>query len=150
MSDYLIGSGAILTAGAAASITPATLHARVAAAIAGATRCAAIDLEGTQPGELARLLVVVQGWDGATFAREVTPRLIERATCSLAQVLAILAEAARAPEVQFFAHYLPDEATEAELNGYGVGLVTNPLAAIESAALISEQRYTRWNGVRAA
>jgi hypothetical protein len=39
---------------------------------------------------------------------------------------------------------MPDAAMSAELAASGVGLVTHPLESIEQAALVSGQRFSRW------
>lgn len=49
MNDYVIGSGAVLTAGPNASIAAATLHAQTDAAIAAGVRAALVDFESPQP-----------------------------------------------------------------------------------------------------
>jgi hypothetical protein len=148
--EYMIGAGAILESGEAAKVTPAMLHARVDPALAKSVRAAAVDFEGSSPESLRRLLVLVAGWNAGQFRSAVSDKLIERGTCSLADVLLMVAEAAKAPEVHLFAHWLPDDATYQALAERGIGLVAYPLEAIESAAVVAGQRHTRWKAVRAA
>lgn len=150
MDGYIIGSGALLRAGADASITPAVMHAQVAPAIASAARAVAVDFEGTSAAGLQRLLVLAPGWSAERFARDVTAPLVARGTCRLGDVLAILAQATSVQEIHLFANYLPDDLTCGLLARHGVFLVAHGLDAIERAALIAEQRHTRWPAVRAA
>ena len=65
MNDYVIGSGAVLTAGPNASIAAATLHAQTDAAIAAGVRAALVDFESRSPSELSKLVVFATGWNGA-------------------------------------------------------------------------------------
>ncbi len=148
--EYMIGAGAILETGESAKVTPAMLHARVDPALAQSVRAAAVDFEGSSPASLRRLLVLVSGWNAGQFRSGVGDKLIERGTCSLADVLSTVALAADAPEVHLFAHWLPDEATCKVLSARGIGLIAYPLEAIESAAVVAGQRHTRWKAVRAA
>jgi hypothetical protein len=148
--EYMIGAGAILETGNAAKVTAAMLHARVDPMLARSVSAAAVDFDGTSHDALRRLLVLVPGWNASRFRSRVTDPLIERGTCSLADVLSTLAGAAQSAEVHLFAHWLPDEATYATLKGRGIGLIVHPLEAIESAALVAGQRHTRWKAARAA
>ena len=144
MDEYLIGAGAILTAGPEASISGATLHAQVERGLARRVEAAVIDFEATQPTEVSRLLLVVQGWSGARFRAEVVRRLLERRECTLADVISTLAEAAGTTEVHLFAHWLLDAASAEALEERGLQVVTHPLEAIGQAALVSGQRVERW------
>lgn len=146
----MIGAGAILETGDAAKVTAAMLHARVDPMLARSVKAAAVDFDGNCPEALRRLLVLVPGWDAGRFRSRVTSALIERGTCSLADVLSMLAAAAQTPEIHLFAHWLPDDATYATLAKLGIGLVVHPLEAIESAAVVAGQRHTRWKASRAA
>jgi hypothetical protein len=148
--EYMIGAGAILETGDAAKVTTATLHARVDPMLARSVKAAAVDFDGNSPDALRRLLVLVPGWNAGRFRSQVTHPLIERGTCSLADVLCMLAGAAQTMEVHLFAHWLPDDATCKALAERGLGLVVHPLEAIESAAVVAGQRHTRWKAVRAA
>lgn len=150
LMEYMIGAGAILETGEAAKVTPAMLHARVDAALSRSVGAAAIDFEGSSADALRRLLVLVPGWNARRFRSSVTDALIEKGTCSLADVLAKLAAAAGVAEVHLFSHWLPDEDTCASLAQRGIGLVTYPLEAIRSAAVVAGQRHTRWKASRAA
>jgi hypothetical protein len=148
--DYMIGAGAILETGEAAKVTAAMLHARVDSMLARSVTVAAVDFDGNSQDALRRLLVLVPGWNAGRFRSRVTQPLIERGTCSLADVLSTLAGAAQSPQVHLFAHWLPDEATYAILAGRGIELLVHPLEAIESAAVVAGQRHTRWKAARAA
>ncbi len=150
MEGYIIGSGALLRSGPNATITPAALHAQVAPAIAGAARAVAVDFEGRSAAELQRLLLLAPGWTAERFARDVTCRLVAQGTCRLGDVLAILADATAVREIHLFADYLPDDLTCGLLARRGVILISHSLGAIERAALIAEQRHTRWPCLRAA
>lgn len=142
--DYIIGAGAILESGEAGSITPATLHAHVDAALAERVRVAAVDFDSASAHSLKRLLVVAQGWNGFRFRTEVTDKLRSQRECSLADVLRTLAQAAGSDEVHLFAHWLPDEPTCAALAADGIGLVVHPLESIEAASLVAAQRRQYW------
>ncbi len=148
--EYMIGAGAILETGEAAKVTAAMLHARVDPMLARSVKAAAVDFDGNSPDALRRLLVLIPGWNARLFRSRVTDPLIERGTCSLADVLSMLAAAAQTPEIHLFAHWLPDDATCGALARRGIGLVVHPLEAIESAAVIAGQRHTRWKAARAA
>lgn len=143
--DYIIGAGAILESGENATITPATLHARVEPAIAARTTVAAVDFEGTSPTSMTRLLLLARGWNAAAFRTKVTDKLRERRECSLADVLETLANAAGASEVHVFAHWLPDIHTFRQLQRAGIEVVSHPLEAIQAASLVAGQRHRRWN-----
>lgn len=145
MEEYLIGAGAVLTAGAAASILPAMLHAKTSPGIAAGAGAVAVDFEGGGQGELSRVLVVAPHWNRPRFEREVVSRLLARATCTLADVLTELAAATGSREVHLFARWSPDDVTLAALRRNGVGLVAHPLEAIHRAALICGQDVTRWS-----
>ena len=148
--EYMIGAGAILETGASAKVTPAMLHARVDPALSRSVHAAAIDFEGSSAETLRRLLVLVPGWNARRFRSSVTDGLIEQGTCSLADVLANLAAATGVPEVHLFSHWLPDEATCQALSDRGISLITYPLEAIQTAAVVAGQRHTRWKAFRAA
>ena len=146
MNEYIIGAGAVLTAGDDAKITPATLHAEVSAGVAGIAKAVAVDFEGTSEERLRRLLLVGSGWNRKRFDTGVTAGLMASRACSFADVLAALAEAAGEGEVHLFAHWLPLAATTADLQARNVRLVVHPLESIERAALIEDQAFRRWEG----
>jgi hypothetical protein len=151
MGEYFIGAGALLTAGATASIAGATLHAQPEEGLAVQVEAAVINFESTRAGELSRILIVAAGWTGARFRAEIVRPLLDQCDCTLADVIAALAQAKGVDEVHLFAHWLPDEATLAALAGKGVRIVAHPLEAIGQAALVSGQRRARWPwSVRAA
>jgi hypothetical protein len=142
--DYIIGAGAILESGESGSITPATLHANVDAALAQRARAVAIDFEGTSVEAMRRLLIVAQGWNGAQFRTAVSDKLRAQRECTLADVLTTLATQAQADEVHVFAHWLPDDATCEALAARGVAVISHPLESIAAASLVAGQRLRRW------
>lgn len=142
--DYIIGAGAILETGENGSITPATLHAHVDEALAARVKAAAIDFEGASPTALRRLLLIAPGWNAAAFRSGVTDRLRSRQTCTLADVLAALAQAAGTAEVHMFSHWLPDGQTCAELCEHGIDVIAHPLETIDAASVVAGQRNHRW------
>lgn len=148
MSEYIIGAGAVLTAGDNAKITPAALHAEVGDGVAAIARAVAVDFEGTSEARLQRLVVVGQGWNRSAFQREVTVPLAATRECSLADVLIALAEATGQAEVHLFAHWMPSVPTLEALQQHGIGLVLHPVEAIERASLVEEQCFRRWEGRR--
>ena len=146
MSEYIIGAGAVLTAGDVAKIIPATLHAEVATGVYAIAKAVAVDFEGTGEERLRRLLLIGQGWDRRRFETGVTAGLLANRTCSLSDVLAALAEATGEEEVHLFAHWLPLPATSAGLHARGIRLIVHPLESIERAALVEDQAYRRLEG----
>ena len=111
MDEYFIGAGALLTAGPAASIAGATLHAQTEEGLAGQVRAAVVDFESAQLGELSRLLIAAGGWSAARFRIEVIEPLLARRECTLADVFATLGHAVKAEEVHLFARWTPDQRT---------------------------------------
>jgi len=147
----LIGAGALLTAGPAATIRGATLHAQPLGALARRVDAALIDFESAGPEELSRLLIVAAGWTGARFHAEVVSRLLALCECGLSEVIATLAGAVQTDEVHLFARWSPDQATLDSLEKSGVRTISHPLEALGQAALVSGQRVERWRApVRAA
>ena len=150
MDDYIIGAGALLTSGDNATITPAALHAQVDGGVASCARAIAVDFEGPRAGPLRRVLVMAAGWSGVQFQRDVTARLLEQGTCSFADVLSTLGRALGVREVHVFARWSPDDVMRAHVERSGCRIVAHPIEAIERAALISDQRFTRWPAACAA
>jgi hypothetical protein len=151
MDEYFIGAGALLTAGPAASIAGATLHAQTEEGLAGQVRAAVVDFEGAQLGELSRLLIAAGGWSAARFRTEVIETLLARRECTLADVFATLGRAVESEEVHLFARWTPDQTTLAALAEQGIRVIAHPLEAIGQASLVSGQRVSRWrSAVRAA
>ncbi len=144
MNDYVIGSGAVLTAGPQATIAAASLHAQTDPALAAGVRAALLDFESPSLGELSKVVVIGAGWNPRRVEAELVRPLLSRAECSLVEVLARLAQASGSREVHCFAHWMPDDVMTAALRRAGVGLVVHPLDAIRQAALISGQTYSRW------
>lgn len=151
MDEYLIGAGALLTAGPEGSITAASLHAQMAPGLAGQVEAALVDFEASQLAEVSRLLIVASGWSGSQFRNAVVRKLLDQRQCELGDVVLTLAEATGAREIHLFARWRPDERTIAGLAERGIGLVSHPLEAIGQAALVCGQRLERWRPpVRAA
>jgi hypothetical protein len=151
MDEYLIGAGALLTAGPEASIAGATLHAQMQSGAAHGVKAAVVDFEAGRLEEVSRLLIVAAGWGSRRFRAEVIRRLVAYRECSLADIVITLAEATGTNEVHLFARWLADDATKAELAEKGIGLLDHPLEAIGQAALVCGQRLKRWRPpVRAA
>lgn len=144
MDEYFIGAGALLTAGPSASIAGATLHAQTEAGLAARVKAAVIDFESTRLAELSRVLVVAAGWSRPRFRSEVAERLLADRECTLAEVMAVLAEAAGTHEIHVFAHWQPDSETLRALENRGICVVAHPLEAIGQAALVCGQRVGRW------
>lgn len=144
MSEYLIGAGAVLTAGAAASIASATLHAQTDSPAAGEIRAAVLDFEAASPRELSRIVLVAAGWSPNRFESEVIQPLLARGECTLADVMERLAGATGASELHVFARWFPDMNLAGTLGAKGVTLVGHPIEAIEQAALVCGQRLNRW------
>ena len=144
MDEYFIGAGALITAGPSASIAGAALHAETEAGLAERVKAALIDFEATQLGELSRVLVVAAGWTVSRFRSEVVTRLLAERECTLADLMAVLAEATGTNEVHLFARWQPDAETCARLGERGVCVVAHPLESIGQAALITGQRVGRW------
>jgi hypothetical protein len=151
MDEYFIGAGALLTAGTSASITGATLHAQPERGLGTQVEAAVIDFESTRASELSRILLVAGGWTSTRFRTEISDRLLDQCDCTLADVIAALAQAMGVEEVHLFAHWQPDGATLSALGDRGIRIVAHPLAAIGQASLVSGQRLARWpSRVRAA
>ena len=144
MNDYLIGAGAVLTAGAAGSIAGAALHAQLDPLLAGQVRAAMVDFEAGDVSELSRVVIMATGWSVGRFDAEVTQKLLAARECTLAEVFEALVQATGASEAHLFARWLPDSGLLASLNRRNIRLVAHPLEAIGQAALISGQRYSRW------
>src|SRR5262249_23651565 len=105
MSEYLIGAGAVLTAGAAASIAGATLHAQTDSPAAGEIRAAVIDFEAPSSQELSRIVIMAAGWSPSRFESGVIQPLLTGGQCTLADVMERLASAAGTRELHVFARW---------------------------------------------
>jgi hypothetical protein len=150
MDEYLIGAGALLTAGPSATITGATLHAQADPALARQVSGALIDFESASAGELSRVLIMAAGWGGQRFQDEVVGALVQRRECGLIDVIATLARAVGTEDIHLFARWQPDQALLDALESMGIRLVPHPLEAIGQASLVSGQRVALWRPVRAA
>lgn len=144
MDEFLIGAGAVLTAGPESSIAGATLHAQTDPHLAAQVEAAVIDFEAAHPSELSRIVIVAAGWSGPRFQAEVVRSLLARRECTLVDVMALLAEATGTVEVHLFARWLPDAAMSGELAAAGIRVIAHPLESIGQAALVSGQRFSRW------
>jgi hypothetical protein len=150
MDEYLIGAGALLTAGPEGSIRAATLHAQMEPGLTGSVGAAIVDFEASQLAEVSRLLIVATGWSGSQFRSAVVEKLLAQRQCDLADVVLSLADATGEVEIHLFARWTPDEETIGRLRERGVAIVTHPLEAIGQAALVCGQRLERWRPGRAA
>lgn len=151
MDEYLIGAGAILTAGPAATVRSATLHAQTDKALARQVRAALVDFEATSADELSRVLLVAAGWSSSRFHNEVIAPLMERRECALADVLAALAQAVGTAEIHLFARWLAPADVAQALDRLGITLICHPLESIGQASLVCGQRVQKWSPpVRAA
>ncbi|MFY9718394.1 MAG: hypothetical protein WAK16_02010 [Candidatus Cybelea sp.] len=151
MDEYFIGAGALLTAGPAATIAGATLHAQTEGVLAGEVVAAVVDFESASVDQVSRLLIVAAGWDGSRFNAEVVSRLLAQRECGLTDVIATLADAVGVDRVHIFAHWQPERTTVDALRGKGITVIAHSLDAIGRAALVSGQRVALWPAkVRAA
>ena len=151
MDEYLIGAGAILTAGPSATVRSATLHAQTEPALARQVRVALVDFESASSDELSRVLVVAAGWSVPRFHDEVVAPLMERRECTLADLFFALAQATSSKDVHVFARWMPPAAVAADLERQGITLICHPLEAIGHASLVAGQRVQKWRPpVRAA
>jgi hypothetical protein len=144
MDEYIIGAGAVLTAGPQASIAGATLHAQTDAGLASVVHAALIDFEAAHLDELSRIVIVAPGWSSSRFEGGVIEPLLARRECTMADVVTTLAQATGQQEVHVFARWLPDATMTAGLASIGVALVSHPLEAIDQASLVSGKRLSRW------
>lgn len=151
MDEYLIGAGALLTAGPEASIAPATLHAQTDPLLVRAVKAAVIDFESAGPAELSRIVIMVAGWGRGRFREAVVEQLLAARECSLSDVIGQLGRGAGTSEVHLFARWSPEAGMLGEIAAAGIRLVVHPIESIEQAALVSGQRFSRWRSpVRAA
>ncbi len=144
MGEFLIGAGAVLTAGPESSIAGATLHAQADPHLAAQVEAAVIDFEAVLPTELSRIVIVAAGWGGSRFHAEIIRPLLASGECTLVDVMGLLGRATGAAEIHLFARWLPDAAMSAELASAGIRVVAHPLETIGQAALVSGQRFSRW------
>ncbi len=144
MNDYVIGSGAVLTAGPNASIAGATLHAQTDAAIAASVQAAILDFESTNGADLSKIVAVATGWNRGRVRAELIDPLLSQGACTLADVIGLLAHGAQTAEVHLFARWLPDDVLTAALGLERITVVAHPLESIRQAALICGQSFTRW------
>lgn len=150
MDEYLIGAGALLTAGPEASIARATIHAQTDPFLAAGVKAAVIDFESGSPADLSRIVIMLAGWNAMQFRDSVVEPLLSRRECSLTDVVNLLASAGETREVHLFARWAPDGDLAAGAHAAGVRLVSHPLESIEQAALVSGQRWSRWRPFQAA
>ena len=144
MNDYVIGSGAIFSAGPSAGVSAASLHAKTDPALASTVKAALVDFESDNASALSQVLVLATGWNARRFEAQVVHPLMRQGECSLVDILALLAHRAETDEVHVFARWFPDDVMVAALKKRGIGVVAHPLETIEQAALISGQRFSRW------
>ncbi|MDQ6826460.1 MAG: hypothetical protein M3Z14_04570 [Candidatus Eremiobacteraeota bacterium] len=144
--DYIIGAGAMLTAGGETSIARATLHAQTIDLDARNTKGMVIDFEASRPAELRRLLILGVGLSPQSFHDGVTKRLIGCGCCGLEQVIALLAEGLHTAEIYWCARWSPNDMVLRYLGSRGIKLVVRPLETIARAALVIERSFQTWNG----
>ncbi len=143
-SDYIIGAGAMLTAGAQSSIARATLHAQTTDTDARSSKGVVIDFDSSRPAELRRLLILGVGLTPQSFHDCVTMRLIGSGDCDLERVIALLAAGLHTNEIHWFARWSPEESVLRALALQGVKLIVKPLEAIARAALVIERSFQTW------
>ena len=145
MNDYVIGSGAVLTAGPNASIAGATLHAQTDAAIAATVRAAVVDFESRSANELTKVVMLATGWSPARVKAELVAPLRSRRVCTLRRrhrPLGCGRTDGRGPSLRPLA---PRRRVDrGALRREGVTLVVHPIETIRQAALICGQQYVRW------
>jgi hypothetical protein len=144
MNDYIIGAGAILTAGAEGGIAPAALHVQTDPLLADTVSAAAFDFEGDRPNELQRLVVVASGWNARRFDERVTAALRLRGSACLGEVLVELARAVETERVHLFAAWLPDDRTLEIAGRAGITVVVHALETVGRASLVSSGRRLAW------
>lgn len=149
MESQLIAGGAILARGAQASITRATMHARLRHS-GDEVRAALVDFEGTSLEAVRRLVALGSGLTAERFEAVVTPKLLAAGVCGLQDVAEIVARALDTRCIHLFACWMPEGTTVDALRSAGVELRVRPLDAIVQAALVTEHRFTVWPGIRAA
>ena len=137
MDEYLIGAGALLTAGPNATIAGATLHAQADPGLARQIAAAVVDFESPSVAEVSRLLILAAGWSSQRFQDEVVGPLIAAGECALADVFAVLAAVVGTPEIHLFARWQPDTETAAALEAAAIRVICHPLEAIGQASLVS-------------
>ncbi|PZR56758.1 MAG: hypothetical protein DLM50_07390 [Candidatus Meridianibacter frigidus] len=148
-TEYLIGGGAILEAGARASIRPVTVHAALARE-GDLPAVALLDFEASSLEQVRRLVLVGANETAASFDRRVSANLMAAGVCELADVVRIVAVGLAEAEVHLFARWAPPAALIDELRGYGIRLVAHNLADLGRVALIAERRFHVWTGCSAA
>jgi hypothetical protein len=150
MDGYIIGSGAMLTAGPKASIRAAALHAQTDPTLASRAIAVAVDFEGAGQAELTQLLLVAVGWDAKRFESDVVRPLLTLGMATTADVLTQLARSTGMVRIDLFAGWAPDASLTEALAEHDIELIAHPLEAIASAALITSEKYKRWPSMQAA
>ncbi len=144
MDEYFIGAGALLTAGPEATLTAGDAPRTNRQPLGGSDRAAVIDFEAARSSELSRLLIVAAGWAAAQFRVGGCRCLTRQRECSLADVIAMLAERDRGCRGGFLRPLGPGRYHRRRLEERGIRLRAHPLEAIGQAALVSGQRLERW------
>jgi hypothetical protein len=144
MNDYVIGAGAVLTAGPTATIAGATLHMQVDPLLAPSVGAALVDFESSGKGELTKVVIVATGWNPRRVQHELVAPLLARRECTLSDLLVALGQASGTNEVHVFAQWLVDDLMCSAASRAGVTLVSHSLDTIRQAALISGQTFSRW------
>lgn len=148
--NYIIGAGAMLTAGDQSTIARATLHAQVLDGQAEGSTGVVVDFESGRASELRRLLILGVGLSPQSFHDGVTSRLTGSGDCDLGRVITFLAAGLQTRRIHWFARWTPSEAVLENLKAHGVTLLVRPLEAIARAALVIERSYKTWDGTAEA
>ncbi|MDQ6931790.1 MAG: hypothetical protein M3160_01300 [Candidatus Eremiobacteraeota bacterium] len=144
-SDYIIGAGAMLTAGERTTITRATLHAQVLDGHGVGSTGVVVDFDSSRPSELKRLLILGVGLSPQNFHDGVTSRLVGSGDCDLERLIELLASGLQTRRIHWFARWAPTDSVLQNLQTHGVTLVVKPLDAIARAALVMDRSYNAWN-----
>lgn len=145
--NYIIGAGAMLTAGDQSTIARATLHAQVFDGHAEGSTALVVDFESSRASELTRLLILGVGLSPRSFHQGVTSRLVGSGDCDLGRVIVLLAAGLQTRRIHWFARWTPSEAVLQNLKAQSITLVVKPLEAIARAALVIERSYKIWDGM---
>lgn len=148
-SDYIIGAGAMLTAGEGSTITRAALHAQVVDGHGEGSTGVVVDFDSSRPSELRRLLILGVGSSPQKFHDGVTSRLIGSGDCDLERLIALLAAGLQTRRIHWFARWTPSDSVLRNLQTQGITLVVKPLEAIARAALVMDRSYNAWNAAPA-
>ena len=143
MNDYVIGAGAVLTAGPTATSRERHFTLKPMRSLAPTVRAALIDFESSSRAELTKVVVMATGWNARRVKDDLVAPLLARGECSLTDILVSLAEQRnpRSPRLRAVARRRRNDR-----GGQPGGRLARlaPLEAIRRAALISGQTFSRW------